>query len=54
MGSALCGGGEVWPPLPPEMEAAHQEWIDAGRPGLAEAQAVVETEREEHEREGRG
>ena len=48
MGSALCGGGIVWPPLPPELEKEHQEWVEAGRPGLEEAQAVVDAE----EREG--
>ena len=52
MGSALCGGPGPWPPLPPELEVAHREWVEAGRPGLAEAQAVVDAERAEQEREG--
>ena len=53
MGSALCGGPGPWPPLPPELEAAHREWVEAGRPGWVEAQAVVDAEQEqEREREG--
>ena len=43
MGSVLCGGGAgPWPPLPPEMVEDYEEWVAAGRPGLEEAETVVD------------
>ena len=42
MGSALCGGAGPWPPLPPEMVEDYEEWVAAGRPGLEEAETVVD------------
>ena len=49
MGSALCGGGTEWPPLPPDLQAAYDQWVAAGRPGLEEAEAVVEAVEREAE-----
>ena len=41
MAGALCGG-EVWPPLPPEMQEQYDAWVAEGRPGLEEAETVVD------------
>ena len=49
MGSALCGGGEVWPPLPPGLQEAYDRWVADGRPG---ADDVTMTEPETEKEEG--
>lgn len=47
MGSALCGGPGPWPPLPPDLQAAYDQWVEAGKPGLEEASEVVAIEEED-------
>ena len=47
MGSALCGGGEMWPPLPPELQEQYDAWVAAGRPGAEELAEVADDDGEE-------